>query len=320
MRWSCRARTARGASRSGMTLIEVMLALAIFMIGSVSVIGLFATASVLHAEAVNRRTASFIAADLLAGAKSMRFREVFARTALAGDIDDVVIGIPAASVDADVDSQAANFDLYPLSDLFFPVQEGQDPGRGEGALLIEGEWVWYGGLSIGPPDDFVSCDRGQWGTTASAHSVPPLPAEQWMLHARTWFYVVDAALGAAEVAAVTVEGDPAGSPGGGPLPGAPPSGYIVIDDEWMSYDDTTPLSFTGLTRGQGGTQAVAHGPGTPVTVAREHPSYPGFYYTVQFYPVNASGASAHMVVCVAYTTGNMLRVHTFRSIYTPAGF
>ena len=76
MRLRFKALRARLADRSGLTLTEVLLAMGLFLVGSVSVIGLFVTGSVLHADACNRRTASFIANDLLAEVQGRRFREV----------------------------------------------------------------------------------------------------------------------------------------------------------------------------------------------------------------------------------------------------
>jgi len=52
-------------------------------------------------------------------------------------------------------------------------------------------------------------------------------------------------------------------------------------------------------------------------VAREHPFYPGFYYTVQFYPVNAGGSEARLIISVAYKTGKMFRTWFFRGAYAP---
>ena len=72
-------RKARADSRAGMTLTEVMLALAVFLIGSVSIVGLFVSASVLHAEGANRRTASFIAEELRSAALSSITRDCSAR-------------------------------------------------------------------------------------------------------------------------------------------------------------------------------------------------------------------------------------------------
>lgn len=323
MRWSYRALRKTPAGRAGVTLMEVLLALAIFLIGSVSIIGLFVAASVLHVEAGNRRTASFIAEELLAGVTNLRFREVFARTTLEAGIDGTATTIPALAVSPDVDSQGANFHRYPLSDLFFPLRPGQawDQDREEGAILVEGEWVWYGGLDeVG--DNFTACDRATgWALPAGDHLLG-----QYILQPRTWYYVVSDAMTAGQDF-VAVAGDPTSWPAGG-TPGAPENGYIVIDEEWMPYVardasifaiDPTDADGDGIpdVRGYGGTAAVAHSPGTPVTVAREHPLYPGFYYTVQFYPINPGGAEAHVVVSVGYRTGNMFRAWFFRSIYAP---
>ena len=65
-----------------MTLLEVLLTLAIFLVGSVGIIGLFVAASVLHNDAVGRRTASYIAETLLANVQAKPMHEVFAKTTL----------------------------------------------------------------------------------------------------------------------------------------------------------------------------------------------------------------------------------------------
>lgn len=43
-----------------------------------------------------------------------------------------------------------------------------------------------------------------------------------------------------------------------------PSGYLLIDKEWVTYTGTTPTSFTGVTRGVNGTTAAAYLSGTTV--------------------------------------------------------
>jgi len=97
----------------------------------------------------------------------------------------------------------------------------------------------------------------------------------------------------------------------------------------MPYESRDGLSFAldptdadgdGIpdVRGWADTGAIAHPPGTPVTVAREHPYYPGFYYTLQFYPTDATGQEAHVVISVGYGTPERFRVHTFRSIFAPS--
>ena len=210
-----------------------------------------------------------------------------------------------------------------------------DPhNRPQGPILIEGEdgaagteWVWYTGTNPSPPaEEFVIAagDRGLWGTVAAVHN----PAVR-ILQPRTWFYVLNVPVtNAANV--MTVRGDPQNLPTG-PPDGAPPRGYIVIDGEWMVYGLRDPFSFTidpadadgdGIPddRGWGRTTPAPHNYGTPVTVARPHPYYPGFFYTVQFYPVNARGTEAHVLVSVGYGTAERFRVQTFRSVYSAAKF
>jgi len=326
------------ADRSGLTLVEVLLSLTVFLIGAVSIVSLFLAASVLHAEAANRRTASFIAEQLLSEVKGLRFREVFARSALSADLADTATTVSAVAVSPDINNQGAMFDQYPLRDLFFPLRPAQDFGdRAQGPILIEGnaagpggvppaaaeEWVWYEDPIPPLGNPLPNCDRGLWGTLPENH-----PAGQYILQPRTWYYVVedqDPGTPALDpllpgATSVLVRGGPANAPQDATNPGAPPTGYTVIDDEWIGYENRDDDEFLGLTRGIGGTRAVGHRPGTPVTVAREHPYYPGFYYAVQFYPVNATGVEAHVVVSVGYRTGRMFRTWTLRSIYTPTAF
>ena len=73
-------------------------------------------------------------------------------------------------------------------------------------------------------------------------------------------------------------------------------------------------------RGWGLTEVVYHRAGTPVTVAREHPYYPGYYYSVQFYPVSSNGAESQVVISVGYGNQQHFRVHTLRTVYSPTTF
>jgi len=314
----CKALKSGAGSRAGMTLTEVLLGLAVFMTGSVSIIGLFVTASVLHAEGANRRTASFIAEELLAEAQSMRFSEVFAKTNLTDNINDTTPSLPVYSANAANDDPAAHFNLYPIRSLFFPLRPGQDyDPRDEGPLLIGSEWIWCGNVNVGT-DTLANCIRGICGSVGAPHQGDPVLRLDPVLQPRTWFYVLDDAL-TATATTVNVYGDPATWPRdtSGTNDGAPLSGYIVVDEEWMHYTDRDNDGFTVDARGVGDSEPTAHKAGTPVTVAREHPFYPGFYYTVQFYPVNAGGSEARLIISVAYRTGKMFRTWFFRGAYAP---
>jgi len=315
------------ADRSGLTLLEVMMALGIFVVGAVGIVALFVTASVLHVDANNRRRASFIAGDLLAQTRAMRFRDVFARTQV---VNDTGTNIDADAVVADAIHETASFDLYPFFDVFFPLQAGQDPGRAEGPILIQGEdggpareWAWYTLIPPDPDTFFIpGADRGLWGTVAAAPPNEHSPGRA-ILQPRTWFYVLDGpgVLPADGVIPATYPVDLVGANDGAPL-----EGFIVIEEEWMPYESRDAFSFLvadldndgTLDRGWADTGAVAHAAGTPVTVAREHPYYPGFYYTLQFYPTDATGQEAHVVISVGYGTDRRFRVYTFRSIFAPS--
>ncbi len=348
--------------RSGMTVLEVLLALAIFLIGSVSIIGLFAAASVLHADAVGRRTAGFVAQELLAQVQTMRMRDVYAKTTLAEDVGAGDTEIQVNSVTATMAEQAANFDECPVVASIAPVQTGlADPiARTTGPVLIGNEWIWYPALqlpnTLGNDPAGEPLRRPMWGTTSpdAGHA-----ADDTVLQPRTWYYVVDDQdpintppnmpsdgegwdpLPASGVVRIWVAGNPIHV--GGLMPplydgdfSAPEQGYLVIDEEWFRYEatgfdpDRIPPWGQGWfqisqtdgepDRGWGGTEAVAHSCGSPVTIAREHPYYPGFYYTVQFYPVNTTGLQAQVVVSVGYRTGALFRVWTFRSLFTPTIF
>jgi len=318
-----------------MTLMEVLLAMAIFLIGSVSLVGLFVTASALHADAMNRRRASFIADELLAQVRTLRFREVFAKTRIAAP-GDAGPTVSADAVTPDVLNQGADFNTYPIHYLLDPTTGLA--GRGWGPILLEGqggvnpvprEWAWCNLLNPAGPS-FTLVDRGLWGTASNPH-----PLRSRILQPRSWRYVLDlpnqpgpvpGAL-TANAGVIPVRGDPTVAPA------APTSGYIVIDEEWMPYASRAAAGFTvadlnnnGVPdRGWGGTGprtelGVVHLAGTPVTVAREHPFYPGFYYTVQFYPADATGASAQVIITVGYGNPSFFRVHTFHTIYTPTSY
>lgn len=305
--------------RDGMTLLEVLLTLAIFLMGSVGIIGLFVAAGVLHAEAVNRRTASMIAEELLADAQARPFREVYARTVLTAlaNSGDGSITVEATSPAAY--ATAARFNTYPPPHV--------EADRDEGPLLLGQEWLWATRDPV--VNTQFNVDWKPWGATGGNYD------DDRVLQPRTWYYVLDAdvdgpdAPGFGTFSPVEVEGDPASEPS--VTGGAPASGYIVLDGEWIRYESRNATSFTISTddddndgvpdsRGIGQTQPTAHNAGTPVTVAREHPRYPDFWYAVQYYPTNASGGSSQLIVSVGYGNENRFRVHTFRSIYTPANY
>ena len=306
----CKALASRAAGRSGMTLTEVLLGLAVFLTGSVSIVGLFAAASVLHAEASNRRTAAFIAEELLAEAQGMRFSEVFAKTSFEADLGGNTIQVVATTPSAG--SPVAGFDSYPVRDIF--LDPDRDLVRNEGPLLIDREWI-YAERGVA---SFFNCARERWGTSGEGAHDPG----DYVLQPRTWFYVLDASVDDAALE-LEVVGRPHELPADavGANDGAPLQGYVVVDREWASYTGRGDVGgndvFTIGERGIGGTERVGHKWGTPVTVAREHASYPGFYYTVQYYPVNAKGAEARIIVSVAYKTGTMFRAWFLEGNYAP---
>ena len=350
------------SGRAGMTLLEVLAGMAIFMVGSVSIVGLFVTASVLHAEAGHRRTTSFIMQDLLAQVRAMPMREVYATTMLAqncgvADVtSDVLAGTP------DLDYQAASFYMYPVHPLFDPRSDaaGGLLLRYRGPILIEGqtsgvpaagsEWTWYSDITFDinadgeDRFDLQAVDRWLWRSGAPGEHTADTDGDGFrdrdlrVLSPRTWLHVQDDQLLfwpplpppaplRPDDTDIEVYGDPMLWPAGAePLP---PQGYLVIDEEWIRYTGWASLGaercrfFWNVSdddRGWGGTEMVTHEPGTPVTVAREHPYYPGYYYTVQFYPVNATGAESHVVISVGYGNPQAFRVHTVRTIYSPQTF
>lgn len=318
-----KALTHPARSRAGLTLIEVMIALGVFLVGAVSVAALFVTATGLHTEAIRRRTASFIAQQLLADLQTQPMRQIFARTQLDGAITDSDAFIDVDGTAPGIDDQDPTFNLWPL-----PAD--QDVNRNSGPLLINREWIWYENRTISPPE-FRDCDRGMWHSYADPHD-----DEDVVLQPRTWIYVVaDQDPGGtnhdmeADAPGVTVDGDPIAHPPG-QEPGTP--GYVVIDEEWIRYIGTNGSAFTWPdpnnaslplegARGQGETEATAHRMGTPVTVAREHSDYSGYYYTVQYYPLNPSVSRAKVIVSVAYGTATQLqRAYFFHTTYTPTQY
>jgi len=313
-------------SRSGMTLLEVLLAMTIFLIGSVSLMGLFVTASALHADAMNRRRASFIAEELLAEVRALHFREVFAKTNVDGPSGGDAGGTVTVFATGPTEfRQGALFSTFPAHYLLNPITDPnaavQIADRTSGPILLEGggaverEWAWASYSTVGTTFNIAAGDRPLWGTNTG----PPFHADgARVLQPRSWRFVLDQDL-AVNDTTVAVRNDTT-------APQPPASGYIVVDEEWMPYASFAsgdPGSFTVADvsrRGWGGTRAAAHLAGTPVTVAREHPFYPGFYYTVQFYPTDAMASSAQVIVTVGYGNQNYFRVHTFHSIYSPTGY
>lgn len=301
-----------------------MVALAIFLVGSVGIIALFVTASVLHVDATNRRQASFIADGLLSDVRRMRFRDIFATTTLAADINGTTARIPAYRLSPDGMNWAASSDHYPVNEILRTTPSGASvpASRNTGAILIEGEWIWYKGFA--PSQQFVGCVRG---LNLNGDGVPHEAGDR-VLQARTWHYVLDTDLDqpqhspGPDVTSVTVIGNPISQPT------SPQQGFIAIDGEWIRYTSRSWDRHYGRfywedsleDRGFGLTAVGCHNCGTPVTVAREHPHCPGFYYTVQFYPPNAVGAESHVIVCIGYGTHRRFRVHTFRSIWAPVEF
>ncbi len=322
-------RTMRGkaATRGGLTLIEVLIALGVFLVGAVSVMGLFVTATRLHSEAVKRRTASFIAQELLAEVSALPAREVFATTRLdipgggpLGDDPDADVVVPVlGTTTRPRDRTADPWDDGAYFDQFPPPY--QTTGRPEGALLIDGEWMWYDSLN----EELATfgVHRGKWRSPAREHE-----DGTDLLQPRTWVYVLEDQDGDdtnntvilldAGDTTVLVSGDP--SRAGADFPPLA-SQYIVIDQEWIRYGSVAPNEFQELDRGLAHTPDVSHPPGTPVTVAWEHPNYPGYYCTVQFYPCDAAARQARVVVSVAYgSPQNLQGAHFFFGAYTPAKY
>ncbi len=309
------------------------MALGIFLLGSVSIVGLFVAASVLHADAINRRTASFIGEELLAHVRTMRLRDVFATTDLAAGIGagDPVIRVGATEATSESGTRGANFHRYPFFPWPFENAESgfapYGPDRSVGPILIDQELIWYTGRPSGA-DQFTGCARGLRGD-GDGHA-----EEADILQPRTWYYVLAGPLPAPPAAApsdtqLSVYGDPSDTTSGHPPP-VPTRGYIVLGEEWIRYTGTAWDSATDrgefswededASRGAGDTEAVAHPAGTPVSVAYEHPRYPGFYCSVQFYPSNTAGSQARVLIGVGYGTPERFRLHSFHTIFTPTLF
>jgi hypothetical protein len=295
------------------------------MVGSVSIIGLFVAGTAMHADAINRRTASFIADELLAEVRGMRFREAYAQTQLSASIDATDTYVGAFRTSATGTDEAASFNLYPLPDVGLT--------RGDGAIMIGSELIWCGALdTVGPAYGFGGCVRGtNSGGTGENHFVPAR-----ILQPRSWYYMVadqgavdylpgpdDANYDTAD--SLLVHGTPNTNPPYSTNPGAPATGYIVVDQEWIQYTSRDADSFdwgenVDDFRGAGATEPARHQPGAPVAFAREHLRYPGFYYAVQFYPVNATGAEAKVLVSVGYGNEARFRVHFFHTVFTPTRY
>jgi hypothetical protein len=324
----------KAADRSGLTVMEVLIALGVFMLASVGIVGLFVTASVLHADAINRRTTSMIAESLLAEVKGTPLRSVYAKTHVhpgpLGGPGDTGGTIYVDSLEPEPEYQAADFYHFPLAAGWdvritgFLLVEGAD-----GAALVPDELVYYENVNTQPlpsPDSFTTLTRDILVAGGGVH-----PDGSRVLQPRTWNFCIsdgDIATAANDPLEETgsefdvYDASPAGWP--------PDEGYLVIDEEWMPYLwDAVNARFIvrdldndgNPERGAGDTTPAQHDVGAPVTIAREHARYPGFYYTVQFYPANATGAESKVIISVAYGRGERLRrAHFFHSIYTPATY
>ena len=287
--------------REGMTLLEVLLTLAIFLVGSVGIIGLFVAASVLHKDAVERRTASYIAETLLANVQAKPMNEVFAKTNIASPP-----GVLALPVNATNPVQALN-----LIAGFGPPQATPPT---QFPILINSEQRWV--TDIASPTQF--------NIDAATAQAPPAP----VLQPLTWKFVLTGNIGykSSDPTSTAINVNATGTP--------PASPYIVIDKEWIKYSQFTagtPATFSvdpadtdgnGIpdARGFGLTFATGHNAGAPVTVAKEYPGYPDFYYTVQYYPVNATGAEARVIVMVGFGTPKRFHVEAFEGVYTPGQY
>lgn len=296
--------------RQGMTLLEVLLTLAIFLVGSVGIIGLFVAASVLHKDAVERRTASYIAETLLANVQAKPMNEVFAKTTLINPG-----GPPPPALGVTISVQATNTSTALNLIAGFSVPR---------PLLLQSEQRWAGSMTpptnvLPPPPPTFTLDLAPTALHPDGSAV---------LQPLTWRYVLSAALAANSPGPVLVLGNPTAAPA------APASGFLVIDKEWMSFGGPTSagapdasgfyladLDGNGVRdRGFGLTVAAPHNLGSPVTVAEEYPGYPGFYYTVQYYPVNATGAEARVIVMVGFGTQKRFHVEAFEGVYTPGQY
>jgi prepilin-type N-terminal cleavage/methylation domain-containing protein len=310
--------------RDGMTLLEVLLTLAIFLVGSVGIIGLFVAASVLHSDAVGRRTASYIAETLLANVQAKPLHEVFAKTTVVADGG---ASIQVQAVKADPPDPIAAFDEWPLGTT----------ARDEGFLLLQGsasavpavpdELVYYSQApTVGTPGTFSLVTRNVTVGGTGTH-----PVGVGVLQPRTWDYVLNGGMTGPNITAISVYGNPLTEPPliGSTPAGAPATGYFVIDKEWIRYSARDATGFTIYNdpntaavdgRGWGLTTLADHKAGAPVTVAQEYPGYPGFYYTIQYYPVNATGAEARVIVMVGFGTEKRFHVEAFEGVYTPSQY
>lgn len=304
----------RLADRSGLTLIEILFALGIFLLGAVGITGLFVTASAMHKDAVERRTAAYIAEEMLSEIRGAPFRTMFAVTRLDGDLGETDGEIWVDSTEANAAHPGAAFNLW-------PIWAGAGLERSVGPLLVGREWMWHTDL-----DDarFTGVARGVWGTEQLSHE-----AGAPVLQPRTWVFVLEEDLEAPgepdEETYLVARGDPDPIEAFQP----PPSGYIMLNEEWIRYSSVEPNGSlwtfewddSERDRGMGHSIATAHRAGAPIAFGWEHSDYAGFYYTFQVYPINARGTQAKVVVSVAHGTPTRLRrAHFFRTIYSATSF
>ena len=208
--------------RAGMTLVEVLMALAIFMLGAVGIIGLFATATRLHYDAGQRRIASFVLDSTLAEVQKQPLAAYYAETKLIADATagsstlDVDSTFPYVDVVLDQDNPQAQFQRWP-----WWTQDFTDSRR-TGMLIVGGEWIWSDGLSA---HEFNTLTRGLWGPPGGH------PAGSKVRQVREWVL-------AYRDMPTRFRLECLGRPTDLPIPA---QGYLEVEGTWMEYsgfDDT----------------------------------------------------------------------------------
>lgn len=289
----------RDGERGGLTLIEVMIALAIFMVGSISIMALFVAGAKMHADATSCRTASQILESLHAEVRAMPMTWMYAKTKLAQNIDRDVVTFQAEASGFEIDHIGAGFDQWPDSTL----------PRDSGLLYIGRETLWYGGLA---PKFFTGCIRGVAGPEPPIGPNMPHFIGDRVLQPRLASHALAVPMDKSDATALVL-----GAPNN-----LPQSGYFAIDTEWFQYDGlnlTDPSPDNGIiARGIGQTEAQWHKAGAHVAFASEYPHHPGYYYTIQTYPINTVGTETFVIIAVGYERqGKIRRVHTIQTPYSP---
>ncbi|HUT59587.1 MAG TPA: hypothetical protein VNA25_17190 [Phycisphaerae bacterium] len=314
-------------ARAGMTLVEVLMGMALFMVGMTGIIALFATATRLHYEGSARRTATWIAESTLAEVRMQPGANLYAKTELTDPVTASDTALPVVATVPDGDNPRAQFQRWPWWTRDFT------DSRRAGMLLVGGEWMWSDALTS---DSFDDLERGVWGS-AQAHAAGTrvVQVREWVLAYRD--------MPARD--RLEVYGDPTALP-------IPAQGYVEVERTWMQYSGFDATGFDivlqrdlqGLaTLPTGQVVHIDHPDGLPdqgvgltpeplpnpqpaggafrpvaVNVARPVDEYPDCWRAISLMPTTNATAGTRLWIDVATERGGRLgRVWQMEGVYFP---